>query len=66
MRRGAFRAPWGNAVGTQTMYCGDCHGSNTADNSVVPAGDSPRADRSVSRNDRLKIVSSGRPAARAA
>ncbi|MDH5537912.1 MAG: hypothetical protein OEY03_00785 [Rhizobacter sp.] len=34
----AFRAPWGNAIGTQTMYCSDCHGSNTADNSVVPQG----------------------------
>jgi hypothetical protein len=34
----AFRAPWGNAIGAQTMYCTDCHGSNTADNSVVPAG----------------------------
>ncbi|MGE4088401.1 MAG: hypothetical protein AB7F93_09975 [Immundisolibacter sp.] len=34
----AFRAPWGNAVGTQTMYCSDCHGSNTADNSVMPVG----------------------------
>jgi Doubled CXXCH motif (Paired_CXXCH_1) len=34
----AFRPPWGNAVGTQTMYCSDCHGSNTADNSVVPPG----------------------------
>lgn len=34
----AFRSPWGNAIGTQTMYCSDCHGSNTADNSVVPTG----------------------------
>lgn len=34
----AFRAPWGNAIGTQTMYCSDCHGSNTADVSVIPAG----------------------------
>jgi hypothetical protein len=34
----AFRSPWGNAIGTQTMYCSDCHGSNTADNSVVPPG----------------------------
>jgi Doubled CXXCH motif (Paired_CXXCH_1) len=35
---GAFRPPWGNAVGTQTMYCSDCHGSNTSDSSVVPVG----------------------------
>lgn len=34
----AFRAPWGNAIGTQTMYCSDCHGANTADASVVPPG----------------------------
>jgi formate-dependent nitrite reductase cytochrome c552 subunit len=34
----AFRSPWGNAIGTQTMYCSDCHGSNTADTSVVPPG----------------------------
>ncbi|MFZ2649556.1 MAG: hypothetical protein WA210_05565, partial [Burkholderiaceae bacterium] len=34
----AFRAPWGNAIGTQTMYCSDCHGANTADTSVVPPG----------------------------
>jgi hypothetical protein len=34
----AFRAPWGNGIGTQTMYCSDCHGANTADNSVVPPG----------------------------
>ena len=34
----AFRAPWGNAIGTQTMYCSDCHGANTPDNSVVPPG----------------------------
>ena len=34
----AFRSPWGNAIGTQTMYCSDCHGANTADTSVVPPG----------------------------
>ena len=34
----AFRAPWGNAIGSQTMYCSDCHGENTADASVVPPG----------------------------
>jgi Doubled CXXCH motif (Paired_CXXCH_1) len=31
--------PWRNAVGTQTMYCSDCHGAEvTATNSVVPNG----------------------------
>ena len=34
----AFRLPWGNAIGTQTMYCSDCHGENTPDASVVPPG----------------------------
>ncbi|MBI2307342.1 MAG: hypothetical protein HYU78_08570 [Rhodocyclales bacterium] len=32
--------PWRNAVGTQTMYCSDCHGSGVASStySVIPAG----------------------------
>ena len=34
----AFRAPWGNAIGTQTMYCSDCHGENTPEGTVVPSG----------------------------
>ena len=34
----AFRLPWGNAIGTQTMYCSDCHGENTPEGTVVPAG----------------------------
>jgi hypothetical protein len=33
----AWRAPFSNAVGTQTMYCTDCHGSNvTSGTSVIP------------------------------
>lgn len=33
----AWRTPWSNAVGTQTMYCTDCHGSNVASGtSVIP------------------------------
>ena len=36
----AFNLPWrnnGNAVGTQTMYCDDCHGSNVSSaTSVIP------------------------------
>ena len=32
-----FNLPWSNAVGTQTMYCGDCHGSNVpSTTSVIP------------------------------
>ena len=34
----AFRSPWGNAIGSQTMYCSDCHGENTAEGTVVPNG----------------------------
>ncbi len=34
-----FLSPWnGASIGTQTMYCSDCHGSNTANGTVVPAG----------------------------
>ena len=29
------------ALGTQTMYCTDCHGSNTANGTVVPGGSQP-------------------------
>lgn len=31
-----FLLPWGNAVGSQTMYCTDCHGSGTATGTVIP------------------------------
>ena len=34
----AWLPPWNGAVGNQTMYCSDCHGSNTANNSIVPPG----------------------------
>ncbi len=34
-----WRLPWSNAVGTQSMYCTDCHGSNvTSATSVIPDG----------------------------
>lgn len=33
-----FRLPWGNAIGTQTMYCSDCHGSNTPEGTGIPIG----------------------------
>jgi len=34
-----FLAPWNGAnIGTQTMYCSDCHGSNTGLGTVVPNG----------------------------
>jgi hypothetical protein len=38
----AWRLPFSNAVGTQTMYCTDCHGSNvTSATSVIPNGTVP-------------------------
>ena len=34
-----WRLPWSNGVGTQTMYCTDCHGSNvTSATSIIPDG----------------------------
>lgn len=35
---GSFRAPWGASVGAQTMYCSDCHGSDTGPATIVPNG----------------------------
>jgi len=35
---GSFRAPWGANVGAQSMYCSDCHGSDTAANTIIPNG----------------------------
>jgi predicted CXXCH cytochrome family protein len=39
-RAGSWRAPWNNAgaLGNQTMYCADCHGSATGAGTVIPAG----------------------------
>ncbi|MBI3374944.1 MAG: hypothetical protein HY017_24745 [Betaproteobacteria bacterium] len=34
-----WQFPWRNGVGTQTMYCSDCHGAEVAaNNSVIPDG----------------------------
>ncbi len=33
-----WRSPFNMAVGQQTMYCSDCHGSTTAPDTVVPNG----------------------------
>lgn len=33
-----WRSPWNNALGAQTMYCTDCHGSSTAATTVIPTG----------------------------
>ena len=37
-----FLPPWNDAdIGSQTMYCSDCHGRNTANGTVVPPGNGP-------------------------
>lgn len=37
-----FLAPWnGTDIGSQTMYCTDCHGSNTVPGSTEPIGTNP-------------------------
>ena len=41
MNPNAFVAPWNSAIGTQTMYCTDCHGSATANATAVPSGSNP-------------------------
>lgn len=43
MGAGSFETPWDGAanVGNQTMYCSDCHGTNTSVTSVVPTGGRP-------------------------
>lgn len=33
-----FLPPWNTGIGTQTMYCTDCHGSNTGLGTVEPTG----------------------------
>jgi len=33
-----FLPPWNKAIGSQTMYCTDCHGSNTAPGTSEPDG----------------------------
>ena len=34
-------SPWDGGVGTQTMYCSDCHGNNTASGTSAPTGSNP-------------------------
>ena len=37
-----FLSPWTGAnIGSQTMYCSDCHGRNTANGTVAPPGNGP-------------------------
>jgi hypothetical protein len=49
--------PWSNAVGTQTMYCTDCHGSGVAaTQSVIPDGSNPWGPHGSANNFILKGV----------
>lgn len=49
--------PWSNAVGTQTMYCTDCHGSAvTTAKSVIPEGTNPWGPHGSNNNFILKGV----------
>lgn len=51
----AWRTPWSNAVGTQTMYCTDCHGSNVASGtSVIPDTGKPWGPHGSTNNFILK------------
>lgn len=37
-----FLAPWNGAdIGSQTMYCSDCHGTDTGPGTVEPSGNNP-------------------------
>lgn len=50
----AWLAPWDSAVGSQTMYCSDCHGSNTASDSVTPLANNPWGPHGSSNDFILK------------
>lgn len=50
----AWETPWSNAVGTQTMYCTDCHGSNTSQSTVIPPGSNPWGPHGSTNNFILK------------
>ncbi len=50
-----FLTPWNGAnIGVQTMYCTDCHGSNTPSGTVVPPGDNPWGPHGSTNNFILK------------
>lgn len=36
-----WRSPWNNSVGTQTMYCTDCHGSSSGATTAIPTSTNP-------------------------
>lgn len=54
MSTNAFLAPWTGAIGNQTMYCADCHGSNTGPATVEPGGTNPWGPHGSGNNFILK------------
>jgi len=52
----SWRAPWNATadVGSQTMYCSDCHGSSTAADTVVPTSPGPNGPHGSGNNFILK------------
>ncbi len=50
----SFEAPWASDVGTQTMYCSDCHGSNTGTATSAPTGSNPWGPHGSSNDFILK------------
>ena len=61
-RSGSWIAPWNNSgtggqagrLGVQTMYCTDCHGSNTATATAIPDTDKPWGPHGSANNFLLK------------
>ena len=50
-----FLAPWdGTSIGSQTMVCSDCHGTQTTTGTVVPTGDNPWGPHGSNNNFLLK------------
>jgi len=50
-----FLSPWNQSnIGNQTMYCTDCHGSNTSTGTVVPPGNDPWGPHGSSNDFILK------------
>ena len=56
MATNAFLAPWSASIGTNTMYCSDCHGSNTPTGTTEPGGGGAWGPHGSQNNFLLKGV----------